>query len=124
MPSNRIPSLVRGEVILSPELASFDRATVYTYLEDVSYQDAPATILARHAIAEITHSIGTENRVNFTLLTQEIDPRANYSVRVHVSLQSDRQIQAGDYISTQTYPVLTHGFGDWVSIKVIRVNSY
>ena len=121
MSSNSIPLLVRGEVILSPELTSFDRATVYIYLENVSHQDAPATIVAQQTIAEVSHSIGTENRVEFTLIVKEIDPQANYSVRVHVSLQSDRQIQAGDYISTETYPVLTHGFGDRVSVGVVKL---
>lgn len=123
MSSNNIPSLVKGEVILSQELASFDRGTVYVYLEDVSYQDTSAKTVAQEAIAEVSHQLGTENRVKFSLQAKEIDLRSSYSIRVHITFHSDRQIHPGDYISTETYPVLTCGFGDRVSVRVKKVNS-
>jgi len=115
--------LVKGEILFSRELGSFSGATVNVYLEDVSLLDAPAKIVAKQVIADLHHSMGTENRVEFALHCQKIaDIRASYSIRVHVAFRSDEQIQRGDYISTESYPVLTCGDPDWVSIRVTEVN--
>ena len=121
MSSSNIPSLVKGEVILSQELDSFNNATVDVYLEDVSYQDALAKIVAQSAIAEVSHSLGTENRVEFSLQAKKIDFQASYSIRVHITLHGDEQIHLGDYISTQSYPVLTRGYPDRVLVRVTEV---
>ncbi|MDJ0568871.1 MAG: YbaY family lipoprotein [Pleurocapsa sp. MO_192.B19] len=121
MPSNDTPPLVQGEIILPKELGSFNDATVNIYLEDISLQDAPAKIVAQSAIAGVSHSRGTENRVEFALQGEIEDIQANYSVRVHITFHRDEQIHLGDYISTQSYPVLTYGYPDRVSIRVTEV---
>ena len=63
------------------------------------------------------------SRRAIAVYVKKIDLQASYSIRVHISFHRDRQIHAGDYISTETYPVLTHGFGDRVSVRVIRVRD-
>jgi uncharacterized lipoprotein YbaY len=115
--------LVKGEILFPKELGSFSGATVNVYLEDVSLLDAPAKIVAKQVIANLNHSMGTENRVEFVLQCKKIaDIRASYSIRVHVAFRSDEQIHRGDYISTESYPVLTFGDPNRVSVRVTEVN--
>lgn len=121
MSSNDAPSFVKGEIIFSKELGSFSEATVNVYLENVSLLDAPAKIVAKQVIADLNHSMGTENRVEFALQAEIADIRARYSIRVHVAFRGDEQINCGDYISTESYPVLTFGYPNQVSVRVTEV---
>jgi hypothetical protein len=45
----------------------------------------------------------------------------SYSVHVHVDVSGSGQVEIGDLITTQTYPVLTHGFPDRVEVTLRRV---
>jgi uncharacterized lipoprotein YbaY len=121
MSSSNVQPLVKGEVRFSKELGSFSGATVNVYLEDVSLPDAPAKIVAKQVIADLNHTMGTENRGEFALQGEIADIRARYSIRVHVSLRGDEQIHRGDYISTESYPVLTFGYPNQVSVRVTEV---
>lgn len=121
MSSNEAPPLVKGEILFSKELGSFSGATVNVYLEDVSFLDAQALIVAKQVIPDIDHEMGTENRVEFALKGEIADIRARYSLRVHVALRGDEQIHRGDYISMESYPVLTFGYPNQVLIRVQEV---
>lgn len=121
MSSNDTSDLVKGEIVLSEELGSFSKATVNIYLEDVSLLDAPAKIVAQSAIADVSHEIGTENRVEFALPGEIADIQARYSIRVHITFHNDDQIHRGDYISTESYPVLTYGHPERVLVRVVEV---
>lgn len=121
MSSNNAPPLVTGEILFSEELGSFSGATVNVYLEDVSFLDAPSKIVAKQVIPDIDHEMGTENRVKFALKGEITDIRASYSLRVHVSLHGDEQIHRGDYITMESYPVLTFGYPNQVSVRVREV---
>ena len=114
-------SLVTGEILLSKKIDSFTDAVANIYLEDVSRLDAPAKIVTKQTITSINHQEGTETGVAFLLRGGEINVRARYSIRVHVTFHSDEQIHCGDYISTQSYPVLTHGCPRQVLVAVSRV---
>lgn len=50
-----------------------------------------------------------------------IDPRYSYSVRVHIDTSGSGEVERGDLVSTQACPVLTHGHGEEVRIRVVRV---
>lgn len=50
-----------------------------------------------------------------------IDDRRSYSVRVHIDMSGSGIVKVGDFVSTQTYPVLTRGHGDKARISVKRV---
>lgn len=120
MSSNNVPSLVTGSILFSKDLGSFSGAKVNVYLEDVSSLDAPSKIVAKQVIPNISHEMGTENLVKFAL-PSETSKRASYSIRVHVSLHGDEQIHRGDYITMESYPVLTFGYPDRVSVLVQEV---
>ena len=121
MPSNNTPILVIGQILFSEELSSFSGATGNVYLEDVSSLDAPSKIVAKQVIPDISHEMGTENRVEFALKGEIADIRASYSIRVHLSLHGDEQIHCGDYITMESYPVLTFGYPNQVSVRVQEV---
>ncbi len=119
--SSDAPTLITGEILFSAELSSFSGATVNVYLEDVSFLDAPAKIIAKQVISQVAHEMGTENRVKFTLKGEIADIHARYSLRVHTAVHGNEQIQRGDYISMESYPVLTFGYPHQVTIRVKQV---
>lgn len=121
MSSNNAPLLVTGEILLSEDIASFSEATVNVYLEDVSFLDAPSKIVAKQVIPNINHEMGTKNRVEFALKGEVVDIQASYSIRVHIGKHGDEQIHRGDYVSTESYPVLTFGYPHYVSVDVREV---
>lgn len=121
MSSNNDLPLVTGEIFFSQELSSFSRATLYIYLEDVSYLDAPAKIIAKQVIPDISHHMGNEDRVEFDLKSETLNKQASYSIRVHVSIHRDEQILCGDYITMESYPVLTLGYPNQVTLFVREV---
>ncbi len=119
--SSDAPTLIIGEILFCAKLNSFSGATVNVYLEDVSFLDAPAKIVAKQVISHVAHEMGTENRVKFALIGEIADIRARYSLRVHTALSGNEQIQRGDYISMESYPVLTFGHPHQVTIRVQEV---
>ncbi len=113
--------LVSGEIWFHPEMTSFANATVYVYLEDVSRQDASAKIAGKQVMANISHSEGSSSSLLFAIYGELPEARAHYSVRVHVSRQGREEIQLGDFVTTQSYPVITFENPDFVSITVSEV---
>jgi uncharacterized lipoprotein YbaY len=121
MSSNHTPPLVTGSILLSQELSSFSGATATVYLEDVSLVDAPAQIITKQVIPNVSHKMGTENKIEFALFAEIPNPRARYSIRVQVTLHDDQSIHRGDYITMESYPVLTFGYPNRVSVLVQEV---
>ena len=112
---------LQGEILFPQELASFSGATANVFLEDVSFLDASAKLIAKQEIANVSHSQGTETRVKFALQGKIANTQADYSIRVHVTFHSDRQIHLGDYISTQSYRVLNGQDFERVVVEVSEV---
>jgi uncharacterized lipoprotein YbaY len=110
-------SLVRGEVIFPREAGPLRDARVFVLLEEVSLADAPAVIVGRQ-VQEHTALPGGGAALPFEVHAPPPDPRASYSVRVHVDLDGDGEIGPGDYVSTAGYPVLTRGHPDEAAVEV------
>ena len=113
---------LQGAVVLGRHVGAFEHATVRVYVEDVTRADAAAVVIAQLAIPAVSHQAETETSVPFALRCAPVEPRALYVVRVHVDLQGDGQLHVGDYITTQSYPVLTFGHPDYVTMHVQEVN--
>jgi uncharacterized lipoprotein YbaY len=111
-----LKNLTQGRPFMSCTIGSS-----YIIKSDVSSLDAPSRIIVKQVIPGISHEIGTENRVKFALETEKLNERASYSIRVHVSFNEDEQINCGDYINTENYPVLTFGYPNHVSVRVQKV---
>jgi len=121
MSLNNLSPLVKGEVIFSQELSSFSAATVNVYLKDVTFIDAPSTCVSKQIIADITHQRGITNHVEFALNGELDDENSRYIITVHVSINGSEEIQYGDYITMESYPVLTFGYPNQVSVYVKEV---
>ena len=122
MPTSTSPpvdsSLVHGEVVFDETGRSFSGATVYVRLEDVSRADAPARIVAEQILHDIAHTAGTATQLQFALEGAVPDERARYAVRVHVDVDGDGQVSRGDFLSMESYPVLTYGDPNNVTVRV------
>jgi uncharacterized lipoprotein YbaY len=114
--------LVTGQVIIRAAASAFDNATIHVYLEDVSLADAAAGAVAEAVVPAVRHArAGGDTTVSFTLTpagAAAIDPKRHYAVRVWVDRDSSGEKSRGDLYSDQVYPVLTHGWGDSVTVVV------
>ena len=118
--TNEAAVLVSGQVILN-EIRSFSGATVYVRLEDVTRADVPSVVVAEQIIQDVSYSADNQQEIAFLLTGMAPDPRARYNVRVHVDVDGDERISQGDYLSMQSYPVLTDGHPDHVSVRLHQV---
>ncbi len=112
--------LVRGEVVL-PEGDPGERAAcVLVQVEDVSRMDAPSIVVAEQRIEDVPLDGG---RLPFEIEVPAglIDRRASYSLRVHVDVTGTGEVERGDLITTQSYPVLTGAEPAETRVEVRRI---
>ena len=113
---------VTGQVVFEIPPSQIDKALQIVKLELISLADAPSSVIAR-----FERHIGDEDisHLPFELsVDTEVEPRGIYTVSAHVSLHPDddpNDIRRGDYLTMQTYPVLTQGNPDNLEIVVKRV---
>lgn len=113
--------IVKGEIELPPDVTSLKPAHLLVELEDISRADAPSQVIARQQLG--AGALGGRDLVPFALEVPAgvLNERNLYSVRVHVDMSGSGKVEPGDYITMQTYPVLTRGHGDNVRVAVRRV---
>jgi putative lipoprotein len=118
-PANR--RIIRGEVILPEADLPAEALAVVVQVEDVSRADAPSTIIAEHRIGRV-HLEGLST-IPFTVevLTELVDERGTYTLRAHIDVNGSGNIDVGDFISTQSHPVLTRAAGAVVRVPVMKV---
>jgi uncharacterized lipoprotein YbaY len=121
MSSSETP-LVKGEILLGQAQRSFTGATVHVQLEDVSYADAPSRVVAEQVIPDVSHESETEHTLKFALYGDVPDEKGRYIVTVRVDLQERGRVIRGDYLSVESYPVLTHGNPNLISVRLREVN--
>ena len=109
-------SVVTGEIVFAKGAKPFSGAVVTVRLTDVSMADAPAGPIAEQVIRDV--SFDEKTRIPFRLQGSANSDRGRYTVSAHVSLNGSRDIQQGDYITMQSYPVLTFGAPDRVTVEV------
>jgi uncharacterized lipoprotein YbaY len=111
---------VRGEIVL-PEGEPGERAArLVVQIEDVSRMDAPSQVIAQQEIDDVPLD-GTSVEFEVPVPAGLIDERADYSVRVHVDVSGSGEVEQGDMITTQSYPVLTHAAPETARIEVRRI---
>jgi uncharacterized lipoprotein YbaY len=97
-------------------------ATVYVRVEDVTEADAPAATVAEEVLraVELPAGGGTLHAV-VRIPEDRVQQNARYSVRVHVDADGDGKVSGGDWISTQSHPVLTRGQPRSATVPLKRV---
>lgn len=115
------PPLLRGEIVFEEGAPSFGGATLFVSLRDTSYADAPAEVVAAEVLTGVSYDARAPNRIPFTLRGRIPEETADYTVSVHVDLDGDGEVGRGDFVNVQSYPVLTHGHPDFVSVLVKQI---
>jgi uncharacterized lipoprotein YbaY len=94
-------------------------AKAHVTVEDVTLADASSVAVA----GVVADQLRTDHPMTVVVDVPEVDPSHRYSVRVHVRREGspNPQVQSGDLITTQSYPVLTRGFGNHVTVKLLKV---
>jgi hypothetical protein len=119
MSPQQIPLTV--QVTFDPDAAAFQSATLYAYVEDVSRADASAQSLSSSVLRDISHSTGDAGGLEFMLEVSVPDPSAHLAVRVHIDLDGDGEYSRDDFITMESYPVLTRGHPNQVTVRVRQI---
>jgi uncharacterized lipoprotein YbaY len=94
--------------------------TVYVRVEETSRLDAPAARIAEVVLRGV-HVFPGSLPIPFTMRDVFSAPSGRYVVRVHADVDGDGQVTRGDYVSMQSYPVLTNSEADIVTLVVREV---
>ena len=113
--------LVKGEITFEAEAPAFTGATMYVRLENVTVADTAAEVIAEYVERNVAFDPKTKNVLSFAITADSPDSRTAYAVRVHIDIDGDGEVSQGDFISTQSYPVITFGHPREVSILVRQV---
>jgi putative lipoprotein len=122
-PSGDVPGAerrVRGQVVVPAGDPGERAAQVLIQVEDVSRADAPSRVVAERRIEDVPLD-GRPLAFEVLVPDDDIDERGMYSIRVHVDVSGSGQVEAGDMITTQSYPVLTGGSPEEATVAVRRI---
>ena len=97
---------VSGKVLVLRNVKSFHNAALYVYAEDVGLVDGSAKRLATQRTECVSHLQGESTTLPFSINFIVHDPRSDYIVRAHISMSGNQEIERGDMVTTQAYPVL------------------
>lgn len=111
-------TLVSGTIHFPAGTESFSGAVVTVQLQDTSQADAPVTVVTQQIKRHVDYD-GAPIPFDLTgTLPADNDDRSRYNIVAHVSLHGGGPMQSGDYITQQSYPVLTHGHPNHITINV------
>lgn len=108
-----------GRVVIPPSVPAFSAGTLRVWLEDVSYADRLAVVVAETTIAGVAHAPQPDSTtvVAFGLRPiREIDLASDYSVRVALEIPRGGGQDALVVETDCSYPVLTRGHDSDVTV--------
>jgi hypothetical protein len=94
---------------------------VHIRVEDVSHVDASAQLLGEKVFDKIHQNQLIEGKLAFEVTVKEPSEGASCAIWVHLDVDRDGVISAGDYVSTENIPVLEDAGLSPVRIRVSRV---
>ena len=94
-------------------------AALIIEVRDVSVADAPSTVLASRRLRRVKLRPG--GRIPFALEVPEAAASQSLSMRVHVDVDGDGRVGAGDLLSTRAYPVAATGPVGALQIAVVKI---
>lgn len=112
---------VEVEIRVPSDAPAGQEATIYVSVEDVTEADAPAKVVAHTVMRNVRLAPDSTLHATIDVADQDVRPNGQYSVRVHADTKGDGRVGRGDYISTQSHPVLTYGYPRRVSVTLKRV---
>lgn len=117
----RDTQVISGEILLPSSDRSAESAEIVIQVEDVSRVDAPSTVIGEQRQRGISLVPGRALEFAVEIPASLVNDRHDYSVRAHIDMSGSGDVEVGDFVSTQSYPVLTRGHGTKVRIRVSRV---
>lgn len=113
--------LVKGKITFEDGAPPFTGATMYVRLERITAADIASEVVADYVQRDVAFDPKTPSVLSFAIACNPPDPRDSYAVRVHIDIDGDGEVSKGDFVSMQSYPVITFGHPTEVSILVRQV---
>jgi len=113
--------LVKGKITFEEGAPPFTGATMYVRLENITAADTASEVVANYVERDVAFDPKTSSGLSFAIAGGPPDPRASYAVRGHIDIDGDGAVSKGDFISMQSYPVITFGHPREVSILARQV---
>ena len=104
------PTTINGTIRFQDLSRPIRQATVYVRVEETGRADAPASRIAEVVLRGVDIS-AEASPLRFTIPDVAAVPSGRHVVRVHVDVDGDGRVSRGDYVSTQSYPVLADTSG-------------
>ena len=95
--------MIRGVIVLPPEVPVRIYRRVVVEVRDVSELDKPSIVVAQQVMTNI--SAGPASSVAFELTVPDMDSRRSLSLRSHLSLDGGVQVKHGDLLTTASFPL-------------------
>ena len=123
MVSKETPTpLLTVQVLFEEKLESVSDATIYISILDVTMADAPSKVILQQVVKDIDYKANNNKSYQeFRIYGQIPNNKASTPLEVHVDVDNDGKISVGDYINMESYPVLTYGNPNYISVKVKNV---
>jgi putative lipoprotein len=112
---------VRGEVVLPDSSVPERAADMAVYVEDISRADAPSSVIGEQRQKGVALRPGARIPFTIEVPARFIQDNSLYSIRAHIDVSGSGEVAVGDFVSTETYPVLSRGHGTSATVKVRRV---
>jgi putative lipoprotein len=113
--------VVRGDVVVPASGAPHEAAELVVQVEDVSRADAPSVVVGEQRRRGVRLHPGGVLEFEVEVPADRVDPGASYSVRAHLDVSGSGEVEKGDLLSTQSYPVLTGGHADEARVEVQQI---
>lgn len=114
-------ALVTGEILLPAGAGIKSSAVARVQLLDTSLADAPSVTIASQVVSGLASKLAKGGALAFSLAAENPDAQASYGVSVHIDQSGDGQVKPGDFVSTQSYPVITFGYPNRVCVQTVVV---
>lgn len=113
--------VIRGEVVLAPDTPGQEVAELVIQIEDVSRADAPSVVVGEQRVASPRLEPGAPISFSIEIPADRFDEKALYSLRAHGDVSGSHQVEKGDLLSTQSYPVATRGYPVEARVEIRKI---
>lgn len=113
---------VTGEVRLLGSACPTPAAVLRVSLLDTSLADAPALEVASVMVDRVAQRLMRGELLKFALVCQQVNPKSSYCLQAHIDQNGDALIKPGDWVSRESYPVITFGYPQHQVVQVVALN--
>ena len=102
-------------------MGSLAAASLAVRILEVRHADAAAIVCGETVLSGLAP--GSTARISVLVVCAEVNPQAHYVAFAHLDLDGDGQISPGDWLTAQSYPVLTHGYSNHCQLQLQPVSG-